>query len=1518
MKNLSTFFYCLFCLFLTGIWHSGFAQGSYELEWRPVKGLDLPSSIQVYETRSSLSDSLPFYAVYTLVDLKDPNIQLKARYVGDNNKRMTPQQFAGLEEEPVFVLSNGGFFSATKSASLVVEDAKVLATGPQSITSESGDCAGTAFYPTHGAFGVWQDRKMDVSWVYADANRKDTILSYPTPNPNLPCDEPGEVPDATSPSRPMHWKVKTAMGGIPVLISNGEIVELDKEMAASSLNDKHPRTAVGYTRDHKMILLVVDGRQEEHSRGATLEELARMMDELGAYEALNLDGGGSSAMMAGSKLMNKPSDITGPRPVASALLITRKALIMDTEDQAHYKESARWKASEAAGASKSRILPTGDGSGKAVYTLGDIPPARYELSAWWAPNEKLSKNAPFTIRRSGIADSLLRFRLDQSAPSTADTFNYIGTFDLGPGDEIIISNDAGGEFVAVDAIRLRKIGESKAEILFSDGEEQGDFAAESTISIPLRLQSPNTGVKLKALRVYQSVNRKAEELTADPVPLNGTGAQDYAFSYSIKEAPGSLIDLRFELEDEHGRKVSRPYALRVMNLGLLFEPNRTGGKTEAGRMLAFDVKLENERKGWLQDLQVYKSVNGGVENLQQHMTLSQKQESLAFSYPVKELPGDVVRLRFLARTSSGETSERTYEAMIVPAKGHKRIAFISDINSAYGSTDYSSHARAAMEWIADVDHEVDLVLGSGDFIAGQSRSLNRRQVEAMWAAFGRYVFDPVRHAGIPFGFSLGNHDANLELDREVALAYWKQGTHQQDLQIKLIDSEDYPFRYTFSDPEGEIFVITLDMNSQEDQLAWVEAALQSAEAAGAKYVFVSGHFPLFALTKVYNSQGGVQANYQALFELFRKYEVDMFFSGHHATYFPGKKKELFQLSVGEMGGDGRDYVGTSIQAPSSLSIMDIFEDDPVYGDSLVLSTYDIQDSFKIVKNEALPAAVFGFNGYTLRRDIAVSATSRGVFSSLNLEDAFVNPEAGGDVQMQLQDEEVRISGTFHGLEGKLRPKSGAVVLCQGLHPDQEVLLNLKLKTREKGRSGSFEGTFKPDDIAAFKELMSVGNYSVLIKTSKYPEGELRSQLYPAHNQAPDRPRISSHSAEEVYGVRDLIAYFTLSWEAVEDAESNRITYLYQLAEDPDFENIIWQQGCGRNTTFKRTEQEWYTLTDSQDTSIFYQRVIATDGRNIVYGAPEALHLRRDNSPPTELVEIPAPPFKYKGIFANMGTGSKGYDIAAYDKHERLWATSYAAGLFVYHADGGIHKFNSPQLKYSGDHISHITFKGVEYSLNPAYGVEIAPDGHIILAAGGQLFKLNVENGEPIAHWGGGAGSNPTVDEEGRIFVHKVFPAKAAWILQQSRSAPDTFEVLASPSLHNGPEVARSSAFAPDGHSLYLPDASASRKVYKYKSEDGLHFVFDQIIEMAFPTGSNAIYAGAEDKVYVVANRGEFAPDLLFVDFRNNYFWRLPLEDIPVSDLRGFTVTKDAKAFFLTGAGLDIYHYKLEEEAEVKR
>jgi exopolysaccharide biosynthesis protein len=87
---------------------------------------------------------------------------------------------------------------------------------------------------------------------------------------------------------------------------------------------KHPRTAVGFSRDSTtLFILAVDGRSQR-SAGVTLDELATLMRRLGAWQAMNFDGGGSTTMVIDGLVVNAPSDTTGERAVGNALLVVKK------------------------------------------------------------------------------------------------------------------------------------------------------------------------------------------------------------------------------------------------------------------------------------------------------------------------------------------------------------------------------------------------------------------------------------------------------------------------------------------------------------------------------------------------------------------------------------------------------------------------------------------------------------------------------------------------------------------------------------------------------------------------------------------------------------------------------------------------------------------------------------------------------------------------------------------------------------------------------------------------------------------------------------------------------------------------------------------------------------------------------------------------------------------------------------------------------------------------------------------
>jgi len=111
----------------------------------------------------------------------------------------------------------------------------------------------------------------------------------------------------------------------PLLIFDRKIAELD---TSSFTKARHPRTAIGIRENGKVILLTVDGRQE-NSAGMSLYELTQTMRWLGCVSAINLDGGGSTTLWVKEGVVNYPSDNKkwdheGERKVANVVILKKK------------------------------------------------------------------------------------------------------------------------------------------------------------------------------------------------------------------------------------------------------------------------------------------------------------------------------------------------------------------------------------------------------------------------------------------------------------------------------------------------------------------------------------------------------------------------------------------------------------------------------------------------------------------------------------------------------------------------------------------------------------------------------------------------------------------------------------------------------------------------------------------------------------------------------------------------------------------------------------------------------------------------------------------------------------------------------------------------------------------------------------------------------------------------------------------------------------------------------------------
>ncbi|HEV7844788.1 MAG TPA: phosphodiester glycosidase family protein [Thermoleophilaceae bacterium] len=140
---------------------------------------------------------------------------------------------------------------------------------------------------------------------------------------------PGTAPPTGGVPGPLAAGPELVVGGGPLLVRAGRVaVTAAAEGFAppqapaffrAFVAGRQPRTLGGVRADGTLLLVTVDGRRPGWSVGMTLAEAARYMRSLGARDALNLDGGGSTTMTVRGELVNRPSDPTGERPVSDGI-----------------------------------------------------------------------------------------------------------------------------------------------------------------------------------------------------------------------------------------------------------------------------------------------------------------------------------------------------------------------------------------------------------------------------------------------------------------------------------------------------------------------------------------------------------------------------------------------------------------------------------------------------------------------------------------------------------------------------------------------------------------------------------------------------------------------------------------------------------------------------------------------------------------------------------------------------------------------------------------------------------------------------------------------------------------------------------------------------------------------------------------------------------------------------------------------------------------------------------------------
>ncbi|HXO77195.1 MAG TPA: phosphodiester glycosidase family protein, partial [Puia sp.] len=256
----------LFIFFITA------AACTAQLHWKKADSLysPLPASVHVWSCADTLN-GFPFIAYYTSVRLKDKALQFSAQT--GQGKRFTPLQYYQLEQFPLLVVNCSYFsFTTNQNFNVVIRDGKMLSYNITSLRGTGSDSL-LYYYPTRSAIGIDRQRRADVAWLFTDSTRR-----WPYAFEDRPVVAKGT--DSTPTIYSLNdiewkwWKMRTAVGGGPVLIHDGKIQITDRQEQLYPGDDREgehlPRTAMGYTRDGKLIVLAIQGRAPGMAAGVTL------------------------------------------------------------------------------------------------------------------------------------------------------------------------------------------------------------------------------------------------------------------------------------------------------------------------------------------------------------------------------------------------------------------------------------------------------------------------------------------------------------------------------------------------------------------------------------------------------------------------------------------------------------------------------------------------------------------------------------------------------------------------------------------------------------------------------------------------------------------------------------------------------------------------------------------------------------------------------------------------------------------------------------------------------------------------------------------------------------------------------------------------------------------------------------------------------------------------------------------------------------------------------------------------
>lgn len=296
-----------------------------QVKWQNISNEfgPLPTDVQVFESTDRIEEE-PNKMFYVSVPLDHKKYDFRADTT--MNRRITAHDFYLKNDSPIVVI-NAGFFSfgTHQNLNVVMDHKRLEGLNSQSIQIKKGKDSGQFVHPFYGTFGIDKKGRADVAWTMTDSSGP-RIWASQSPVSKLVNDKANlSKKDLPKKDRKKFskWKMKTAVGGGPVLVQEGKIMisnDIEGKFAGKAIDDRHPRSAIGYTGDGRLIVFACEGRSAT-AAGLSLIQMAGIMKDLGCKEALNLDGGGSTTLLVNGKEVNYPSSKGVQRMIPSVFIV---------------------------------------------------------------------------------------------------------------------------------------------------------------------------------------------------------------------------------------------------------------------------------------------------------------------------------------------------------------------------------------------------------------------------------------------------------------------------------------------------------------------------------------------------------------------------------------------------------------------------------------------------------------------------------------------------------------------------------------------------------------------------------------------------------------------------------------------------------------------------------------------------------------------------------------------------------------------------------------------------------------------------------------------------------------------------------------------------------------------------------------------------------------------------------------------------------------------------------------------